>query len=205
MNRSAASSSSPVVTPGRAFFFRISWQRTSTRPAAAIFSISSGVLRWITWLQLRFESLRSQCGTYPVVHLVGRTGAVEAHQQVLLVVPLDQRLGLVVVHGQPLADGLWLVVVALDEPRAVLVAHALVLRRGELHVVDVVPLRAGPPPRQPAHDLVVRRLDQEHGGQVAALALEDALEHLSLAHGAREAVEEEAFVRLARVEALLDS
>jgi hypothetical protein len=45
MKRSAASSSSAVVTPGRAFLRRISWQRTSTWPAAAIFSISSGVLR----------------------------------------------------------------------------------------------------------------------------------------------------------------
>src|SRR5215208_2414857 len=101
MKRSAASSSSAVVTPGRAFFRRISWQRTSTRPAAAIFSISSGVFRLITGLELRLEALRRQCGTYPVVHLVGRAPAIEAAQQALVLVPLDQRLGLVVVDRQP--------------------------------------------------------------------------------------------------------
>src|SRR5918997_4413329 len=100
MNRSAASSSSPVVTPGRAFFLRISCVRTSTRPAAAILSISSGVFRWITGSKLRLESLRSQCGTYAVVHLVGRARAVEAAQQAPFVVPLDQGLGLLVVDGQ---------------------------------------------------------------------------------------------------------
>src|SRR4029079_12216336 len=60
-----------------------------------------------------------------------------------------------------------LVVVALDQPRAVLVAHALVLRRVELHVVHVLALRAGAPPRQPPHDLVVRRVDPQHGGERA--------------------------------------
>src|ERR687895_136152 len=100
MKRSAASSSSAVVTPGRAFFFRISWQRTRTRPAAAIFSNSSGVFLLITKSKLGFESLRSQCGTYAVVHLVGGAGAVEPHEQVPVVVPLDQRLGLIVVHRQ---------------------------------------------------------------------------------------------------------
>src|SRR5918997_4901489 len=102
MNRSAASSSSAVVTPGRAFFLRISCVRTSTRPAAAILSISSGVFRWITGSKLRFESLRSQCGTDAVVHLFGWAGAREAPQEAPVLVPLDQRLGLVVVHVEPL-------------------------------------------------------------------------------------------------------
>jgi hypothetical protein len=47
MNRSAAASRSAVVTPGRAFARRISWQRARIRPAAAIRSISSGVFSWI--------------------------------------------------------------------------------------------------------------------------------------------------------------
>src|SRR5262245_27973215 len=110
MKRSAASSSSAVVTPGRAFLRRISCVRTSTRPAAAIFSISSGVLRWITGSELCFESLRSQCGTYPIVHLVGRARAVEANQQISPGVPVDQRLGLLVIDRQALADSVRLVV-----------------------------------------------------------------------------------------------
>ena len=46
--------------------------------------------------------------------LVGRARAVEAAQQPALLVPVDQRLGLLVVDGEPLLDGLRLVVVALD-------------------------------------------------------------------------------------------
>src|SRR3954449_2300959 len=42
MNFSAASSSSAVVTPARAFPARSVWHRASTRPAAAIISIPAG-------------------------------------------------------------------------------------------------------------------------------------------------------------------
>ena len=43
MNFSAAASSSPVVTPGRALLRSIFRQRTRISPAFAIFSICSGV------------------------------------------------------------------------------------------------------------------------------------------------------------------
>src|ERR687894_84782 len=90
MNRSAAPSSSPVVTPGRALEERISWQRARMRPGAAMLSISSGVLRWITVLDLCLEREGCQCGTNPAVHLVRRHRPVEPAQQPALVGRLDE-------------------------------------------------------------------------------------------------------------------
>src|SRR4051794_23064678 len=140
MNFSAAWSSSPVVTPVRAFPRSMLRQRASTRPAAAICSISSGVFRTITEdsvvaggrLELVLEPQRRQRGPYVVVHLAGRALAVEAAQHALLLVAVHERARLVVVDLEPVLDGLRLVVVALHELRAVLVADALVLRRGGL-------------------------------------------------------------------------
>src|SRR4051812_18213302 len=142
MNFSAASSRSPVVTPGRALPWSMLRHRARTRPAAAIFSISSGDFWMITRLQLRFELQRCERSANVVVDLVGRAVSVEAPQQVLLLVPLDQRLSLLVVHVQPLLHGLRLVVVALDQLGAIQVARALVLGRVEVDVVDVTVLGA---------------------------------------------------------------
>jgi hypothetical protein len=52
MNFSAASSRSAVVTPGLALPWSMLRQRASTRPAAAIFSISSGDFWMIMPLRL---------------------------------------------------------------------------------------------------------------------------------------------------------
>src|SRR5829696_1382764 len=114
MKRSAASSSSPVVTPARAFCRSIARQRARTRPAAAIFSISSGDFRTITrrsleLLQLLFETKRGERGTDVVVHLAGLALAVEAAEQVLVVVVVDERWVLVGVDVEPVFNGLGLV------------------------------------------------------------------------------------------------
>src|SRR3954453_878001 len=156
MNFSAALSSSPVVTPVRALPRSMFRQRASTRPAAAMFSISSGVFRTITEdslvaanrLELVLEPQRGEGGTDVVVHLARRSLAVEGAQHVLLLVAVHERLRLVVVDLETVLDGLGLVVVALHELRAVLVAHALVLRRVELDVVEVAVLGAHAAPRQ---------------------------------------------------------
>src|SRR3954454_13798841 len=167
MKRSAAMSSASVVTPGRTFARSMLRQRASTRPASAIFSISSGVLRMITGFQRtvasrlggrvkkacvradrpgRGSGRRLQLFLHPqrghgradvVVHLARRAGAVEAAEYPHAVVVLFERLGLLVVDRQSLLHRLGLVVVALDQPGAVLVADALVLRGVEPHVVEV--------------------------------------------------------------------
>src|SRR5215208_3472970 len=141
MNFSAARSSSPVVIPGRALPRSRDRQRASTRPAAAILSISSGVFRTITVLELRLELQGGQCGPDVPVDLVRRAGAVESPQQALVLVPLDHRLGLLVVDVEPLPHGLGLVVVPLLQARAILVADPLLLRGIELHVIGVLVLR----------------------------------------------------------------
>src|SRR3954449_8726583 len=113
MNFSAASSRSPVVTPGRALPWSMLRHRARTRPAAAIFSISSGDFWMITRLQLRFELQRGERSANVVVHLFRRAGSVEPAQQASVLVPLDEGLGLLVVHVEALLHRLRLVVVAL--------------------------------------------------------------------------------------------
>src|SRR3712207_2396127 len=105
MNFSAASSSCLVVTPGRTMPSSSRWQRTSTSPAAAILSISAGDLRTIIGrrsLDLVLESEGRDGRAQVVVDLRGRPRPVDALEQPLLVVVLDDRLGLLVVDAQAL-------------------------------------------------------------------------------------------------------
>src|SRR3954452_13426277 len=200
MNFSAALSSSPVVTPVRAFPRSMLRQRARTRPAAAICSISSGVFRTITeesvvaWgrLELVLEPQRREGGPDVVVHLARRPLAVEAAQHVLLLVAVHERARLLVVDVEAVLDRLGLVVVALHQLRAVLVADALVLRRVELDVVEVPVLGADAAAREAAGHLVVLDLDEQRRGQAPVALGERVLEHLRLLHRTREAVEEEA-------------
>src|SRR4051795_2593078 len=142
MKRSAAWSSSSVVTPGRTLRDRRSSTFVWMAPAAAMASISAGDFLMITTTQFRcaqarapgrseplFELERRQRVADVAVHVLRRSRAVEAVQQPRLVVALRQRLGLLVVQSEPLGDDLGLVVVALDERRAVDVADALLLGR----------------------------------------------------------------------------
>src|ERR1700691_2285955 len=166
MKRSAAASSSSVLTPGRILPAIKSSVAAWMRPAAAIFSISSGDFLMITLgaylsrpgrptcrsrqsaaepcisgllcgapsrdrstgadsrtaLQLVLEPQRRDRGPDVIVHLVWIALPVEAAQQARLLVVVDQRGGLTCVHLQAPADCLLLVVVALDQARAVLIA-----------------------------------------------------------------------------------
>src|SRR3954451_21581881 len=143
MNFSAAWSSSAVDTPSRILPAMSFIVREWMAPAAAIFSISAGDFLMITAkglrrrrLELVLEPQRRHRRADVVVHLGGRPRAVEAAQQVAVLVVPHERLGLVVVDGQALADGLGLVVVALDQRRAVDVAAVRMLGRVVVHVVD---------------------------------------------------------------------
>src|ERR1700761_9550192 len=117
MNFSAASSSSSVVMPGRAFDLSTFMVRTRMSPEAAIWSTCSGVLRMIIPYTLAgpegggaldravaLEAHRRQRAAQLLGHLVGVTLAVDPAQHALVVVVADQRLGLLVVGGEPLAD-----------------------------------------------------------------------------------------------------
>src|SRR5262245_26734442 len=132
MNFSAAASSSAVVTPGRSLLCSRARVLTRMSPAAAILSISSGLFLMIMALKLVFEAQCGQGSADVIVHLGGCPSPLEPAQQALLLVVVDDRLGLLVVDLEPVLDGVGLVVVALHQPGAVLVAHVLVLGRVEL-------------------------------------------------------------------------
>src|SRR4051795_13372923 len=106
MNRSAAASSSPVVTPGRTLPASRSIVRTRISPARAILSISAGDFLTIIApsrldaLQAFFEAQRGQRRADVVVHLDLVARAVEAAEQAALLVVVLQRLGLLVVRGK---------------------------------------------------------------------------------------------------------
>src|ERR671933_901246 len=216
MNRSAASSSSAVVTPSRTLDSRRRSVWTRITPAAAMRSISCGVFLMITARrggvsrrcpparsQLVLEAERRDRRPDVVVHLGGRARAVEAAQEIALVVVLDEWRGLLLVDLEALADRLLAVVVALLERLAVDIADALALGRVELDVVDVA-VRALPAAGQAAHDLVGRHLDEQRGGQAAPELGHLLLQRLGLGDVAGEAVEQEAVLAVAVGEAAED-
>src|SRR4051794_7694814 len=216
---SAASSRSAVVTPSRTFDSSSLSVRTRMAPAAAILSISAGGLRVITArYRVRARARRAAGGprSEHVLHAerldrraevvvdLGRAArAVEAAQDVAVVVVLDERRGLVAVDVEPRADRLLAVVLALVQRLAVDVAAVVVPRRVVLDVVHVA-VRAHAPPRQPPHDVVGRHVDEERRAQAAAHALERLVERLRLLGRAREAVEQEAVRGVLVAEAIED-
>ncbi len=102
---------------------------------------------------------------------------------------------------QALADRLLLIVLPLDQARAVLVADALVLGRVELQVVDVAALRAHPAATQAAHHLVVGDLDQEHRQQSPFQRGERIPQRVGLLLVAGEAVQQEPVARIGSADA----
>src|SRR5829696_2671898 len=184
---SAARSRSAVVTPSRTLPSRSLSVRTRMAPAAAILSISSGVLRMITSpyrvrargrrprLELVLHAERGDRRAEVVVHLGRAARAVEAVEDVVLVVVVDERRGLVPVHLQALADRLLPVVLALAQRLAVDVADLVVLRRVVLDVVRVA-VRAHAPAGQAPDDVVLGHVDEQRGRQPAVDLLQRLVE-----------------------------
>src|SRR5436190_19531620 len=135
MNLAAAWSSSAVVTPGRHFDRSIRRHRAWIAPAIAICSICSGVLTMIPprykvpTLRFLFHPQRRQRRADRLVDRVRRRRPVDPIEQAALLVVGDQRLGLVVVAIEAVADDLRLVVVADHERFAADVAGPLALGR----------------------------------------------------------------------------
>ena len=75
-------------------------------------------------------------------------GPVHVVEQVPRSVVINQRRGLILVGGQSLPDGRFVVVGALKEFPAVSVTDALLLRRVEIHVINFSANRTGSPAGQ---------------------------------------------------------
>src|SRR3954453_20540046 len=197
---SAARSRSAVVTPSRTLPSSSLSVRTRMAPAAAILSISSGVLRMITsphrvrargrWARFRpvlvlvLHAQRGDRRAEVVVDLGRAAGAVEAVQDVALVVVVDERRGLVAVDLQARAHRLLAIVLALRKRFAVDVANPVVLRRVVLDVVRVA-IRADPPARQAADDVVLGHVDEQRRGQPAVDPPQRVVGRLGLLGGPR--------------------
>src|SRR5581483_4061734 len=167
MNFSAAWSSSAVVTPGRIFPASRLMVLTRIAPAAAIRSISCGVFLMIT-SDVLFEAKGGDHRPDVIVYFGRRPRAIDPAHKALLVVVVDQRRGLLVVDPQPILDHVGLVIVTLNESRAVLVADAVVLGRIELQVVVVAGLHTYATAGQAANDLLVRHVDQQGSSDAPA-------------------------------------
>ena len=119
--------------------------------------------------------------------------SVDAQQLSAAGIPVDDRLGRVVVDREPPADGLRLVIVAADERCAVLVADALALGR-VVRVMEHVAVRADPAARDALDDHVVRQVHEDRGGEPAPACAEQLVERFRLGDGAGESVEQESRV-----------
>src|SRR3954451_5868551 len=190
MKRSAAASRSAVVTPGRTLPASRSMVRTRISPARAILSISAGdflTIMALKSLEPLFEPQRRQRRADVVVHLDLVPRAVEPSEESAVVVVVLERLGLLVVSDEALADLLGLVVVALVQRLAALGTHVVVLGRIERHVVQV-PVGALAPAGQALDDHVVGCVDRQHCREVAAALVHLLGQRVGLGAGAREAV-----------------
>src|SRR5512132_4100215 len=117
MNFSAVSSSSLVVTPGRALERSILRQRAWILPASAIASTCADVLRMIIprYISHSLLFLAAQRLDYPLdslLDLIRGLPAVHPVEDATFVVIVDQGLGLLAVLREAVLDHLWLVVVA---------------------------------------------------------------------------------------------
>src|ERR1019366_3136415 len=118
--------------------------------------------------------------------LLHRPGGVDAQQDALVGVEGDERRGLLLVHIQPVPDGLLAVIVSLEELAAAVVTGLRPGGRIEQHVPDVPAPAAGPASGQPPDYLVVVDDQLEHDVEPDLPLDEDLLQGLGLRDVARE-------------------
>jgi hypothetical protein len=186
MNVSARLSSSARVTPGAACSSTRSSVAATTRPAR---SLPEPVEQPV------------ELGR----NLLARPRGVEVRDEPAAAVVLDHgRRRLDPLLPEPRADDVRLVVVAQVQLRPVDVADAVRLRRVRVDVVDVVVRPAHAPPGQAPHHRLLVDVEHDHRGDAAAEADQHVVEGDRLRLGAGEAVEEDARVRVAGAEPLLE-
>src|SRR5687768_2562755 len=162
MNDSASASRSIVDMP--AFTSRRSIATVAARilPPSAIRSISRALLSWITSSCLTSDG---ECAERPRRHVLHRSYRIDDRDaSAVLPVPLEHRRRLALVHRQPVADRIRLVVRAADERAPVLVARAARLAARVRRLAPLADRAAG----EPAHDLLVVDLEAQHRLQLLA-------------------------------------
>src|SRR5450759_698870 len=97
----------------------------------------------------------AQRGQRAVGALLHRPGSVDAEQGALIRVERDQRLCLLLVHIEPVPDGLLAIIVALEELPAAVIALLGPRWRVERRVPHPAASAAGPPAGQPPDHLVM--------------------------------------------------
>src|SRR5688572_10833444 len=187
MNDSASASRSIVDIP--AFTSRRSNATVAARilPPSAIRSISRALLSWITSSCLTWsDGERSEC---PRRHVLYRSYRIDdGDASAVLAIPLEHRRRLTLVHGQPIADRIGLVVRTTHEGAAVLVAGAARLAPGVWRLAPLADRASG----EPADDLFVVDVEAQHGLHLLAELLAYRREPLGLRHGAHHTVEQHA-------------
>src|SRR5262249_31117457 len=108
--------------------------------------------------------------------LLDGPGRVDADQDGLVRVERDERGRLVLVDLQPVPDDLFLVVVALEELAAAVIADPLAGRRVVELVPDPLATPTGPAARQPPDDLILIDDQFEYDGEPDVHLGEDLLE-----------------------------
>src|SRR3954454_6126360 len=189
----AIASSSPVVTPGRTAARRSSSVSPTTRPARRICAICSGDL-----ISMALRSRNIVGSAVRLQHVDGTLGdlvdlalGLDRAQQPAAAVVADERRSLVVVDLQPVANGLRLVVVALEQLAPAQVADVFLLGRVELGVPHVAARAAGSATGQTAHHLVLVDAKLERSFDRLAELDEHLVEGLGLRQRARKPVEQE--------------
>src|SRR5258708_3585190 len=141
ISRSASSSRSAVLIPGRTASRSIPSVRATTRPARRMARICSGVLIWIPdpdfiGVPISPAGERPQRGERPLGDLLDRAGRIDADENSFVGVEGDQRRGLFLVDLETVPDRLLPVIVALEQLAAAGVADPLPGRRVEEDVPD---------------------------------------------------------------------
>src|SRR5882757_4394276 len=189
----ASASNSSVLTPGATAARSTANVSATTSPAWRINCNCAGVLIWI--MRLRPNNVSTAVSVQrldrPFCDVIYRSGGVDADEEPTFSVERNERCCLRRVHLEPMPDSFGLVIVALKELSAALIAAPLVRGRVEIDVPDVPAVMAGAPPGEPPDDFLVVHDELQHHVQAAAHVLEGLLQRLGLRDVAREAVEQE--------------
>src|SRR5215207_1971382 len=187
MNDSASASRSIVDIPD--FTSRRSIATVAARifPPSAIKSISRALLSWITSSCLTPSD--GERAERPRGHVLHRSYRIDdGDASAVLAVPLQHRRGLTLVHRQPIADRIRLVVRTTHQRAAVLVARTARLAPRVRSLAPLADRAAG----EPADDLLIVDVEAEHGLHVLAQLLAHRGEALGLRDRAHHPVEQDA-------------